>query len=136
ARLLRALARVDERHLGPFAAGDVARDGPMRGGAVAAAQGKLGPRGPTQAARRVNGDIRCTEIFAAREAIRHGRNFYAELAEFFARKLLRLHLQQISENAVRIKDAAVTVAVHDKIAQRLQKIVEALLAFLHLPHAV
>ena len=60
----------------------------------------------------------------------------AEFGQGLAGKIALIGFDQIGEHLVGIDDVAVAVAMDDEIAKRVDQAAKALLALLHLPHAV
>ena len=133
-----ALAGVDQRRLGALAGGDVARDGTVRhriAGLVAHRQ--LDPRKPAHALRRADRDVGRAQAFAFGEGgVRNDADIDAELGKRAAGKVAGLDADKVGEDPVGVDDPAVAVAVHDKVAERVDQAAEAFFALLQLPHAV
>ena len=60
----------------------------------------------------------------------------AEFGQGLAGKVALIGFDKVGENLVGIDDVAVAVAMDDEIAERIDQPAKALLALLHLPHAV
>ena len=132
------LARGDQRRFGALAGGDVAGDGAMRNrAAVLVAHRQFDPGEPARAARRADGDVGGTQaLIVGKGGVGHDADLDAEFGKGLAGKIALIGFDQIGEHLVGIDDVAVAVAMDDEIAERVDETAKALLAFLHLPHAV
>ena len=135
--IFRPLARADQRCLGPFARGDIARDSAMRNRLTRKiAHGKLDPRKPAGAGLRVDRDV------GRAEALPVGKGGVGNHTDFDAKVGKRSPVSspwvadKRREYLVGIDDPPVSVAMDDEITERIDQTEEMLVAFVEFPHAV
>ena len=86
---------------------------------------------------RADRDVGRAQAFAVGEGrVRNDADIDAELGQRAADQIALVHADQFGEDPVGVDDAALAVAMHDEVAERVDQAAKALLALLQLPHPV